>query len=258
MSERSRYEPGVPCWVDLSSTDAPASVRFYSELFGWTADMVDDPAAGGYGQFVRNGKKVAGVGPSWMEGMPSVWNVYVATQDAAVTADRVKNSGGTVVTEPMEVFEEGSMGVFQGTDGSFFSAWQPRNHHGAELVNEPGSFCWNELVSSDVEAAKSFYPAVFGWTPRTQQMGDMEYTEWLNGEDSIAGMMAMGPQYPEGTPSHWMTYFAVADLDATVAKAQELGATVLVPSMDSPPGRFGMLIDPQGASLAVIQLNESQ
>src|SRR4051812_20547102 len=100
MSQRSGYEPGVPCWVDLSSTDVEASVRFYDDVFGWQAEMIDDPAAGGYGQFTYDGEKVAGVGPVMGEGMPSTWNTYIAIDDAAATADRVKNSGGTVVVEP--------------------------------------------------------------------------------------------------------------------------------------------------------------
>lgn len=256
MSERNAYDPGVPCWVDLATSDVPAAVSFYEALLGWTAEMVEDPAAGGYGQFVYNGKKVAGIGPTWVEGSPPVWNVYVATEDAAVTADKVKNSGGQVIMEVMPVFEEGSMGVFQGADGSFISVWQAGNHKGAELVNEPGAFCWNELATKDIDKAKSFYSAVFGWTPRTQAMEDMEYTEWLANDKSIAGMMEMSSDYPEGTPSHWSTYFAVADVDASVAKAQELGATIMVPPMDSPPGRLAVLMDPQGAGLCIIQLAE--
>jgi predicted enzyme related to lactoylglutathione lyase len=257
MSVRSSYEAGVPCWVDLSSPDVQASVTFYGEIFGWRAEMADDPAAGGYGQFVHNGKKVAGVGPIMGEGMPPVWNVYVATDDAAATADRVKNAGGSVVVEPMRIFDEGTMAVFQGGDGSFFSVWQAGNHQGAELVNEPGSFCWNELVTRDPQAAARFYTTVFGWTPKPTEMDGMTYTEWLVDDKSIAGMIEMSPNYPEGTPSHWATYFAVADLDATMAKAQSLGATVLIDSMDSPPGRFGMILDPQGAALSLIQLTET-
>jgi predicted enzyme related to lactoylglutathione lyase len=256
MSQRSGYPPGVPCWVDLSSTDVGASVRFYGEVFGWGAEMSDDPSAGGYGQFVQDGKRVAGVGPAQDEGMPSVWNTYVATDDAAATADRVKNSGGTVIAGPMEVLGEGTMAVFQGPDGSFVSCWQAARHTGAELVNEPVSFCWNELVTRDVAAAERFYRAAFGWTAHPQEMAGLAYTDWHAGDDSIAGMIEMSPDYPPLTPSHWMTYFAVADIDETVRMAERAGAVILVGAMDSPPGRFAMFTDPEGAALSVIQLNE--
>ncbi|MFI9556627.1 VOC family protein [Nonomuraea endophytica] len=257
MSVRSAYDPGVPCWVDLSTTDVAAAVGFYGELLGWRAEMAEDPAAGGYGQFYVGDKVVAGVGPLQNPGMPPVWNMYVSTDDAAAVADRVKNAGGTVFAEPFAVFEEGTMAVFQGPDGGFFCVWQPGNHNGAALVNEPGAFCWNELVSRDVDAATRFYAEVFGWRPHAQQMGEIAYTEWYNGEHSIAGMMPMGKEYPPQVPSYWGTYFAVTDLDATVAKAREKGATVLVDRMDAPPGVFAMLTDPQGASFNVIQLRET-
>lgn len=258
MSLRSGYEPGVPCWVDLSSTDVDASVHFYGEVLGWRAEMVDDPEAGGYGQFFHEGRNVAGVGPVFAEGMPSVWNTYVATEDAAATADRVEDAGGTVVMPPMQIFEQGTMAVFRGPDGAHVCVWQAGRHKGAELVNEPVSLCWNELVTRDVAAAERFYPAVFGWTPRPQEMDGVTYTEWLSGGASVAGMMEMSPNYPPETPSHWMVYFAVADLDDTVAAARRLGASVLIDAMESPPGRFGMFVDPQGAALSVIQLTENQ
>ncbi|WP_188193894.1 VOC family protein [Nonomuraea sp. SYSU D8015] len=257
MSQRSGYDPGVPCWVDLSSTDVAASARFYGAIFGWEADMVDDPAAGGYGMFVYQGKKVAGLGPVMAEGMPSAWNTYVATDDVAALAGRVREAGGTVVMEPMAVFEEGSMAVFRAPDGSHTGAWQAGNHHGAELVNEPVSLCWNELVSRDPAAAERFYSTVFGWRPELLDMGGMKYTEWHSGEPAIAGMMEMPADYPQGTPSFWMTYFAVADLDATTAAAERAGAAVLVRAMDAPPGPFSALMDPQGAVFSIIQLHET-
>ncbi|NUO98114.1 MAG: VOC family protein [Nonomuraea sp.] len=256
MSQRNGYDPGVPCWVDLSSTDVAASARFYGDLFGWRADMIDDPEAGGYGMFLHEGKKVAGLGSSQGGGPVSVWNTFVATGDAAAVADRVKNSGGTVVMEPMAVFDEGTMTVFQAPDGSYASAWQAAGHHGAELVDEPGAFCWNELYTRDAQAAERFYSAVFGWTPRTSDMGGMPYTEWLNDGASVAGMMTMPQEAPREVPSYWLTYFAVADLDAALRTASESGANVLVGVTESPPGRFAQLVDPQGATFGVIQLNE--
>ncbi|WP_327091827.1 VOC family protein [Nonomuraea sp. NBC_01738] len=256
MSVRNGYDSGVPCWIDLSTTDVAGAREFYGTLFGWTAEMVDDPAAGGYGQFHYEGKKVAGLGPTFTPGSPPVWNVYVATDDAAATADRAKNAGGTIVVDPMAVFGEGTMAVFQGPDSAFLSVWQAGNHTGAELVNEPNSFTWNELVTRDIGAATEFLSTVFGWTPMTEAMGEMEYTTWMNDGKPIAGMMTMPDAVPGEVPSHWTTYIAVADLDATMANARELGANVIFDRMDAPPGPFGQFIDPQGASLAVIQLHE--
>ncbi|MEW1845396.1 VOC family protein [Nonomuraea angiospora] len=256
MAQRSGYDPGVPCWVDLSSTDVDASARFYGEVFGWQADMIDDPEAGGYGMFLHQGRQVAGLGPVMGGGSPSFWNMFVATDDAAALAERVRNAGGTVTTEPMAVFDEGVMTVFQAPDGSYAAAWQAGNHHGAQLAGEPVSFCWNELVTRDPSAAESFYPAVFGWLPRLQELDGIKYTEWHLGERAVAGMVEMFSDYPAATPSFWMTYFAVADLEATTAAAGRAGASVLVRGMEAPPGRFSMLTDPQGATFSIIQLHE--
>ncbi|SEH00643.1 hypothetical protein SAMN05444920_11774 [Nonomuraea solani] len=257
MSQRSGYDPGIPCWVDLSSTDVGASARFYTEVFGWRADMIDDPAAGGYGMFVHQDKKVAGLGPVMDGGPRSSWSTYVATDDAAALAERVRKAGGTVVMEAMQVFEEGVMTAFRAPDGSYAGAWQARDHHGAELVNEPVSLCWNELLSRDVPAAGRFYAEVFGWAPNPQDIQGLKYTEWQSGGQGIAGMMEMFSDYPADMPSFWMPYFAVADLAATTDAAEQAGAQVLVRAMDAPPGPFSTLADPQGAPLSIIQLHET-
>ncbi|MEV0386130.1 VOC family protein [Nonomuraea sp. NPDC050643] len=257
MSQRSGYDPGVPCWVDISSTDVEASARFYGEIFGWRADMSDDPAAGGYGMFVLDGRRVAGLGPVMDGRRTSSWNTYVATHDAAALAGRVANAGGTVLMEAMPIFEDGVMTAFTAPDGSYAAAWQARGHRGAELVNEPGSFCWNELLSTDVPAAERFYSEVFGWTPLLQDLQGMKYTEWQAGGLGVAGMMEMASDYPAGTPSFWMPYFAVADLEAATDTAEQAGAQILVRTMQAPPGPFTMLIDPHGAPLSIIQLHET-
>ncbi|MFI6818108.1 VOC family protein [Nonomuraea sp. NPDC050328] len=263
MSERNGYAPGVPCWVDLSSTDTEASARFYTELLGWRVKFSPDPAAGGYGQFFAGGKVVAGIGPTFTEGMPSVWNTYVATDDAAAVADRAKNAGGQVVIEPMEVLDQGTMAVLQAADGGFVSVWQAAAHHGAQLVNEPGAWCWNELNSRDVEAAERFYRDVFGWTVDASTMevpglGPYTYRSFLSEGHLVAGMVEMSPNYPDQVPSFWVPYFAVADLDGTVAKSRELGANVFIDRMDSPAGPFALLQDPQGALAYVMDLQRTE
>src|SRR5581483_11380278 len=204
--EMTSYDPGVPSWVDVSSRDLPATVGFYKALFGW--DSFEQPGGGGYTIFQRGGKSVAAAGPAMDPNAPESWTTYVSVADADATAAKVKDAGGSVLAGPFDVMTAGRMAVFMDDGGAVFSAWQPRDTIGAELVNEPGTLTWTELASSDIERSKSFYAKVFGWAAETQQSGPMSYTEFKLADRSIAGMLALGPMHPAGTPPHWLVYFA--------------------------------------------------
>jgi predicted enzyme related to lactoylglutathione lyase len=238
-------------WVDLGSPDVDASRAFYGGLFGWEAGE-PVPEAGGYTMFTLEGKLVAGLGPLMSPEQPPAWSTYVATDNADATIQKVREAGGQVVVEPMDVMDAGRMAAFIDPTGAFLGVWQPGQHQGAQIVNQPGSFIWNELDTRNIEAAKPFYQHVFGWTAKTSNDGGMSYTEWQLDGRSIAGGMQMGDQIPADVPPHWLTYFAVQDCDAAVAKAQELGGKVLMPAMDMPGMRFAVLSDPQGAVFGVI------
>ena len=251
MSERSEYAPGTPCWVDIG-TDVEGAKAFYGGLFGWEAqDAGPVEETGGYGFFTKNGKQVAGYGPQQTPG-PPFWASYVWVDNVDETAKRAESAGGTVMAA-MDVMAAGRMAVVQDPEGAFISLWQPGEHRGAQVVNEPVSLCWNELNTRDVAGAKSFYREVFGWEPVTQGEGADAYTEFQLGGKDVAGMREMVGM-PAQVPPHWLVYYAVADTDATVARAQELGGSVLFGPMDIEPGRFAVLHDPQGANFAVIKL----
>ncbi|HYY88921.1 MAG TPA: VOC family protein [Chloroflexota bacterium] len=244
------YSPGTPMWIDLGTSDVEASKRFYGGLFGWqTQDL--GPEAGGYGFFTLNGKMVGGVGPLMNPQQPPAWSTYISTSDAEATARSAQEAGGTVVVQPMDVMGQGKMSAFTDPSGAYIAAWQPIQHSGAEVINEPNSYCWTELATRDIETAKRFYPRVFGWGAETNQ----NYTEWKVGGRSVAGAMPMSDQMPANVPPHWLVYFAVADCDASANRAQELGANVMVPPMDVPVGRFAVLGDPQGARFGIIKLS---
>lgn len=257
MLEEAVYAPGTPMWVDLASPDLEASKAFYGALFGWEAQVSPDPQAGGYTIFLRNGKQVAGLGPIFNPNQPPAWSTYVATDDADATAQAVREAGGQVIMEPFDVLDAGRMAVFTDPTGAFISVWQPGAHKGAELVNEPYSFCWNELATRDIGAAKAFYGKVFGWGSETNaNPAGGSYTEWKLDGKSIGGGMEMTDQMPANVPPNWLVYFTVEDCDASVTKAQELGATVIVPPIDIEPGRFSVLSDPQGAAFAIISMKQ--
>ena len=253
MPEFTSYDPGTPSWVDHAAKDLAGSNSFYSSLFGWEADDQGEEM-GHYTLMRKGGKTVAGNMGLMMEGQPSAWVTYISVDDADATVDLAKKAGAAVFVEPMDVADIGRMAVFADPTGAAIGVWQPKSFNGAELVNEPGTFAWNELNTRDLPAAKGFYTDVFGWTPNDLDMDGMNYTEWKLGDKSIAGMMAMPDMVPAEVPAHWLVYFGTEDTDATVAKASGLGAVTVVPPTDIPPGRFAVLMDPDGAVFAVIKM----
>jgi len=259
MTEITSYAPGTPCWVDLASPDLDGSIEFYGALFGWDVPESENAEqTGGYRLAARDGKSTAGMMPQMQEGQPPAWSTYVSVEDADATAEKVKGAGGQVLAEPMDVMDLGRMAVFADPTGAVFGIWQPGSFAGAEIVNEPNTFSWNELNTRDPEASKSFYSAIFGWTSRDMDMGEAgTYTTFrLAGsdeeDDSIGGLLDMRGRVPEEVPAHWLTYFTVDDRDATAGKAKEMGAEEIM-SMDMEMGKLSILRDPQGAAVGIFE-----
>ncbi len=117
-------------------------------------------------------------------------------------------------------------------------------------MSSHGLPCWYELATNDVDAAQGFYSKVLGWTWADSGMPGMTYLLATADAAMVAGLFAADP----GMPLAWTQYVAVDDADALVAQAKALGASVVVPPTDIPnTGRFAVLIDPQGASFAILQ-----
>src|SRR5262249_23588394 len=165
MSERDGYIPGVPCWVDTSQPDPDAAVAFYGGLFGWDFEDVMPPGSPGRYFVARlRGGDVAAV-TSVPEGAPpmAIWNTYIWVESADDAASKVRDAGGSELMAPFDVMDAGRMAVFADPEGAAFCVWQANQHRGARIVNEHGSLNFNDLATRDVEAAKRFYGAVFGW-----------------------------------------------------------------------------------------------
>jgi predicted enzyme related to lactoylglutathione lyase len=271
MSDQDRYIAGVPCWVDTTQPDPDAAAAFYGGLFGWEFENVMPPDAPGKYLTARlGGKDAAAVSAPMGDAPPAaMWNTYVWVDDADETAAKVRDAGGTVLSEPFDVMEAGRMGVFADPAGAVFCAWQPKEHRGAGLVNEHGSVNFNVLNTRDVEAAGKFYGAVFGWelldvggSPmwalpaygdflerRTPGMRDNMVTMGAPArfQEVVAGINPINGDQPD-TPEHWGVTFAVDDADAIAAQAYELGGQVVLAPFDAPWVRMTVITDPQGAT----------
>ena len=123
----------------------------------------------------------------------------------------------------------------------------------------PGSFCWPELATSDQKAATAFYAKLFGWSQNDNDMGPggVYSIFQMRGRD-VAAAAALRPEDKQhGVPPHWNTYISVANADAAVTRAKELGAKVLAPAFDvMDAGRMAVLADPGGAVFQVWQPNK--
>lgn len=257
MPIRDSYPPGMPCWVDLGTTDPAAARTFYADLFGWTADVDPRPEAGGYGQFMKDGQTVAGVGPLMAEGQPTAWAHYIASTDVDASAAAVTEHGGTVLMPPFDVLDAGRMTMFSDPEGAVSGIWQANRHPGAGLVTEPGAWNMSTLATRDAERAATFYEPVFGWKVlRDPEWGDhWELAERIGtpDQDAIASLADLNEGFPPQVPAHWQVCFMVADAEGTIARATEAGATTHGPLIEMPMNlKMGGLADPQGAQFAII------
>lgn len=255
MPEVAVFAPGTVNWVDLSSKDLEKSKAFYSKLFGWKPNTIEDPQAGGYTWFLLNGKQIGAVGGTQGEQAPTAWSIYFATDDATKTAKAVKDAGGKVIAEPFDVMGAGRMAVFQDPSGAFFNVWEPGSHKGFEAEpGQPNTYTWAELNANVDDKIKTFYKKVFGWGSKSSPMGEgqSDYTEWQVDGKSIAGGTDMAVK--RGAPPHWLIYFASDDVDATTKKVADLGGKIMLEAQDFPGGRFSIVADPQGGAFGILKM----
>ncbi len=125
----------------------------------------------------------------------------------------------------------------------------------ADQMPKHGTFCWNELVTKDEQAAGKFYSELLGWKLVDSGMEGMKYTLLKAGDKDAGGMMQIQKEWGE-VPSHWMSYIAVDDVDALAAKVESLGGKVCVPPTDIPKvGRFCVVTDPTGANVSLMKFS---
>lgn len=244
---KTAWPAGTPCWVDVSADDVDRAKAFYGGLFGWEFTG-GDPEFGGYLSAVKDGHEVAGLGPKQSPDQPSLWTTYLATDDVEASVKAVADAGGQVVVEPMVVGDFGKMAIAIDPVGGGFGLWQSGTNTGVNLANEPGALVWNEHTSGSLDAAKDFYAQVFGYTYQEMEGAPGGYfTIDVAGAEQPVGGIGGG-----GEAAVWTAYFQVADADEAVAKAKELGGSVLEEPVDTPYGRMVGLADDQGTPFKIM------
>ena len=255
MSTRDTSLPdGTPCWASLGAPDMAKAREFYGNVFNWVVQP-GGSETGGYSVAELNGRGVAGIGPKMgPPESPTTWMTYVATSDADATAAKIKGAGGQLVAEPMDIMDAGRMAVAVDPAGAVFGVWQARAFLGAQIVNEPGAMVWNEQMSHDFEASKAFYAAVFGYEYGDMSTDRFSYATFkVDGRD-VGGIGGYHSGLLADTPATWRVFFDAADTDASVARVQASGGSVIWDPIEHPYGRLSTVADNQGARFSLLKI----
>lgn len=245
--------PGNFVWHELMTTNPDAALKFYGELFGWkykTGEM--GPMK--YHEIMVSERPIGGITGTMGPGQPSAWHAYVTVDNVDAAVERAARSGGKVQMPPMDIPGTGRFAMLADPSGAviapfFYTTEQPSK---PDVLGQPGTFVWNELLTEDPQAVQRFYNEVFGWSTQAQDMGAIgTYHLFQNGGQGVAGMTKKPAEMPA---SFWVYYVGTADVDASHKKALALGAQQTTPPMDIPGiGRFSGFIDPTGAMLSLFK-----
>ena len=257
MPQVDKHAPGDFCWIELGTTDQNGAKNFYASLFGWTPNDMPMGPAGVYTIFRLNGRDAAAgytlTEEERAQHLPPHWNLYIAVENADASAAKAEQLGGKVLHAAFDVMDAGRMAVIQDPTGPVFIVWQAKKNAGIGIVGDPGAFCWADLSTADPERAKQFYSGLFGWKLEAGEKDPSGYLHIINGGRFIGGIPPAQHRDPK-TPPHWLIYFAVVDVDASAAKAKQMGARFyLEPMSIEGVGRMAVMADPQGAVSAIFK-----
>jgi predicted enzyme related to lactoylglutathione lyase len=239
-------------WFDYVSNEANKAQAFFGALFDWKTKDAPMPDGRTYAMIATGD---AGIG-GYTQPPPANthWLSYLQVKDARAAAATVASLGGTVVKPPFALGDFATMALVADPLGAAFALWQPNQvQDSGDYKGSDGAWIWNELYSDDPDRSVAFYKAIGGFEVETMKMdaagpGPGRYEILKSDGKGRAGIMTL-----PGVPPHWMPYVKVANTDATVAKAKQLGAEVKNVETVPGVGRLAVFIDPLGAPLGILQ-----
>lgn len=238
------------CWFGIISTDVDRAKAFYTEALGWstmTMTMEGSEAT----MFVAGGVPIAHLSAPVMPGIPSHWENYFRVKDVDAATKAAKEHGGDVAFPPTDI-PPGRFSVVTSPSGAALSLFHEADPSSENAPEGEGSICWTELHSTDMEADLKWLSAALGVESESTPMPDGDYF-MLKGESGPAGG-AMS-QRVDGAPAHWLSWVAVADVDATLERVTRHGGKGLTPIFEADKvGRMAVVADPTGGAFGIITL----
>jgi len=262
MSNTKQNDKGSFCWFEVVTSDPEASGEFFGKVLGWTRAAAPVPEGlPPYELLQLGGKDVGGMFSLTEEmkgqGTPPHILGYIAVSDLEEVLAKVKPLGGNIVMGKTAVMDKGHMAIIATAEGAVNCLWEAGTHSGSQLMEVTGTPCWFELNSRDAAGMAKFFAMLLDLEVRTMPFPDPncegDYT--LLGRDGkdYFGILQMGEEWGE-MPSHWMTYFQVDDIGASVAAIREAGGEVCYEPFElTDIGQIAICADPAKIHFTVLE-----
>ncbi len=242
----TKMRSGRFCWHELLTTDPAKSLTFLEALLG-VKGKGSQHAPDEYTELYAGESPFGGLMATPDPAIPSCWLGYILVKDLARDTERARELGAEVPMANQEIPRVGRFSMLRDPQGAVFYLYQSQDEMPEGQV-APGTVCWSELHSPNLEGSTAFYTQLLGWKHKALPLAGFHYTMFEQEGKDVAGMMAA----QGGTPPFWLHYFLVQNTDLTCEKALELGARVMAPPSDVPNmGRMAVLADPTGAVFAL-------
>ncbi|HEY7928723.1 MAG TPA: VOC family protein [Steroidobacteraceae bacterium] len=235
--------------------DTAGAAEFYAQVIGWQVQSPAHPN-GDYSVFAAGRRQVGGVMSlpqhAREAGARPHWLPYIGADDVDASVARVEQLGGKVLRAASDVADIGRYAVLADPQGAAFGVYRPeRSGPAASARPGQGEFAWQELATTDFEAAFRFYSELFGWESLQRMDMGPAGTYLIFGRDGVrqGGIYRLSAQMPA---PYWLSYISVADVDAVAGKAREHAARIVNGPMDVPDGgRIAQLLDRSGVLFAI-------
>ncbi len=244
-------------WYELLTSDVDAAAEFYAAVLGWRSKSFEGSTQG-YRIFSAHDSDVAGLmtipHDAAAAGMSPCWLGYIGVDDVDATTRRIVEAGGRQHVPPTDIPGVGRFAMLADPQGVLFYVMRGASE-GTSTSFAPmkvGHCNWNELATSDQEAALAFYSSQFGWEKGdAMPMGEMGVYQFITHHGERLGAMMTRPV--DGPSPSWNFYFGVGDIDAANKAASERGAAIHYGPAEVPGGSFIIVgQDPQGAMFGLV------
>ena len=244
ISDSGTKNSGHVVWHDLITPNLAQSQAFYSSVFGWQFQVVNDS----YTLASLDGKLIAGMAELDNKQNASHWLSLISSKDIAAVSEKTIKAGGKVLVSSTEIKGRGTIAVLEDPQGAVFSLINTVNGD-PEAQQTDNGWIWQEVWSDNPEQSKAFYQSLGNYSAQSKPLNNGNYSYLaLNGTPAIG--FVKKPDAEIGNT--WVNYIKVADVDATLLKVTAAGGIVLMAPNDKVRnGSVAIIRDPAGAGIVI-------